>query len=424
MTLDASSRLKVAVVGSGIAGLSCAWMLRDRHDVTLIEAVDRFGGHAHSHEVSHGDDRLVLDSGFIVFNERTYPHLVKLFREIGVRSRPSDMSFGVRCRKCRIEYSSRGLRGLFATPTLLVDPAHYRMLVDIARFGRLGRAFLANPVEDLPLREFLARGRFSSTFKRHFILPMAGAVWSAPFGRVLDFDAASFLRFFDNHGWLTLSGAPQWLTVEGGSREYVSRLVRALGGRSRKSAPVATVTRTAQGVLVRLAQETRVATFDHVVLACHADQAGRLLASATAAEAGALAAFTYSENRTFLHADRAALPARRASWASWNCDIADCRDDAAPVSLTYHLNRLQAIASPNQYCVTLNPVLAPGSPRFAEVVYTHPVLDRAAIGAQRRLRDLSGRDRIHFAGAHLYNGFHEDGIRSAVDVARALGVVF
>ena len=416
--------MKIAIVGSGVAGLSCAFLLRDHHDVTLFEADDRFGGHAHSHEVSHGGDSFVLDSGFIVFNERTYPNLIKLFRQIGVQSRPSDMSFGVRCRRCRIEYSSRGITGLFATPSLLVDPRHYQLLFDIARFGRLGKAFLKAPVEDLALRDFLLQGNFSSAFARHFILPMAGAVWSAPFGRVLDFDAATFLRFFDNHGWLTMNGAPQWLTVEGGSREYVSRLVSHLGPRVLKGAPVATVTRTAEGVLVRLARETRVTTYDHVVLACHADQAKRLLASPSEPEAEALAAFTYSENRTFLHADRTALPDRRAAWASWNCDVADCRDDAAPVSLTYHLNRLQTLESTSQYCVTLNPASPPQTPIFAEMLYTHPVLDRAAIRAQSRLRSLSGLDRIHFAGAHMYNGFHEDGLRSSVDVARALGVEF
>ncbi len=417
-------RMKIAIVGSGVAGLSCAFLLREHHDVTLFEADHRLGGHAHSHEISHGDDSFVLDSGFIVYNERTYPNLIKLFRQIGVGSRPSDMSFGVRCRRCRIEYSSRGITGLFATPSLLVDPRHYRLLFDIARFGRLGQAFLASAVEDMPFRQFLQRGRFSATFARHFILPMAGAVWSAPFGRVLDFDTAAFLRFFENHGWLTLNGAPQWLTVEGGSREYVSRLVSQLGPRVRKGAPVATVTRTDEGVLVRLARETRVTAYDHVVLACHADQAKRLLASPSESEADTLAAFTYSENRTFLHADRSALPARRAAWASWNCDIADCRDEAAPVSLTYHLNRLQTLKSTSQYCVTLNPPSAPQAPVFAEMLYTHPVLDRAAIRAQSRLRALSGLDRIHFAGAHMYNGFHEDGLRSAVDVARTLGVEF
>ena len=415
--------MKIAVIGSGISGLSCAWMLRDHHDVTLFESASRFGGHAHSHEIENGDERLVLDSGFIVFNERTYPNLIKLFARIGVTAQASDMSFGVRCRSCGIEYSSRGLAGLFATPSLLMNPAHYRLLADIVRFGRRGKAFLKAPVEDLALRDFLSQGNFSSTFARHFILPMAGAVWSAPFGRVLDFDAATFLRFFDNHGWLTPNGAPQWLTVRGGSRAYVSRLVEDLGSRARKSMPVLRVERTNAGIAVRGGGgETWM--FDQVVLACHADQARRILTSGTDAELAALSAFTYSENRTFLHADRAALPMRAAAWASWNCDVLNCRDDSAPVSLTYHLNRLQAVQSTNQYCVTLNPKESPAAPVFASMLYTHPVLDRAAIRAQRVLRGLSGQDRIHFAGAHLYNGFHEDGIRSAVDVAGALGVTF
>lgn len=416
--------MRVAIIGSGIAGLSCAWILRNRHEVTLFEAADRFGGHAHSHDVAFGDDRLVLDSGFIVFNERTYPNLVKLFREIGIRSRPSDMSFGVRCRRCAIEYSSRGLAGLFATPSLLVSPGHYRLLLDIARFGRRGKAFLGDPDESLALGEFLRRGAFSETFLRHFILPMAGAVWSASFARILDFDTASFLRFFDNHGWLTLNGAPQWLTVEGGSREYVRRLVADLGPRAQAGTPVERILREETGVTVRFQNSPHVERFDRVVLACHADDALRLIDAPTAEEKAALGAFQYSHNRTLLHEDAQVLPRRKAAWASWNCDIADCRNDDAPVSMTYHLNRLQTLSSTNQYGVTLNPHSEPRGPVFAEMDYTHPVLDRAAVRAQASLRSLSGRDRIHFAGAHLYNGFHEDGIRSGVEVAQALGVTF
>lgn len=415
--------MRIAIVGSGIAGLSCAWMLRNDHDVTLYESDARFGGHAHSHEVTHDADRLVLDSGFIVFNERTYPNLIKLFQRIGVRSRPSDMSFGVRCRRCAIEYSSRGLGGLFATPSLLWSPRHYRLLLDIARFGRLGLRFLSEPEESLPLGAFLRRGSFSQTFQRHFILPMAGAVWSASFARVLDFDTAAFLRFFENHGWLTIDGAPQWLTVEGGSREYVSRLVADLGLRARKDSAVTRVSRVDRGVQVETITGT-ADIFDRVVLACHADDARRVFTTPTQGEASALAAFAYSNNRTVLHADSTSLPNRTAAWASWNCDIADCRDDSAPVSMTYHLNRLQALRSSSQYCVTLNPHREPTRSVFAEMAYTHPVIDRDAVRAQRELRALSGRDRIHFAGAHLYNGFHEDGIRSAVDVAASLGVTF
>ncbi len=416
--------MRIAIIGSGIAGLSCAWILRNRHEITLFESSDRFGGHAHSHDVTHGGDRLVLDSGFIVFNERTYPHLVKLFRAIGIASRPSDMSFGVRCRRCAIEYSSRGLTGLFATPSLLASPGHYRLLFDIARFGKAGKAFLQNPDESLALREFMRRGAFSETFLRHFILPMAGAVWSASFDRVLDFDTASFLRFFDNHGWLTLNGAPQWLTVEGGSRAYVQRLLKDLGPRAQANASVAGVMREEAGVAIRVEGNPHVERFDRVVLACHADDALRLIKAPTAAEVAALSAFKYSHNRTLLHADAGVLPRRKAAWASWNCDIADCRDDNAPVSMTYHLNRLQTFRSAHQYGVTLNPQSQPKGPVFAEMAYTHPILDRAAIRAQQSVRDLSGRDHIHFAGAHLYNGFHEDGIRSGVDVARALGVEF
>ncbi|MEO8359010.1 MAG: FAD-dependent oxidoreductase [Vicinamibacteria bacterium] len=416
--------MRIAIIGSGIAGLSCAWMLRHKHEVTLYEADHRFGGHAHSHDISHGGDQLVVDSGFIVFNQRTYPNLIKLFREIGVVSKPSDMSFGVRCRRCRIEYSSRGLRGLFATPSLLASPGHYRLLFDIGRFGRLGKAFLAAPGDSVALKDFLDQGRFSETFKRHFILPMAGAVWSASFDRVLDFDTLAFLRFFDNHGWLTLDGAPQWLTVDGGSRAYVAKLVEDLGPSARRDAPVTAVMRNGTGVTVETSDGRGPETFDQVVLACHANDALRLLKVRTHPEEVALASFGYSTNRTLLHADRDCLPRKRAAWASWNCDLADCHDHLAPVSLTYHMNRLQSIHSDTQYCVTLNPASEPKAKVFAEMSYTHPILDRGAIKAQEQLRLLSGADRVHFAGAHLYNGFHEDGIRSAVDVAQSLGVAF
>ncbi len=416
--------LRVAVIGSGIAGLSCAWMLRDAHEVTLFESDDRFGGHAHSHQRSRDASDPVLDSGFIVFNERTYPNLIKLFARIGVRSRPSDMSFGVRCRGCEIEYSSRGLFGLFATPALLASPGHYRLLVDIGRFGVAGKRFLRRPDPSLSLGEFLRRSRLSSAFQRHFILPMAGAVWSASFAQVLDFDTEAFLRFFDNHGWLTPHGAPRWLTVEGGSREYVSRLVGDLGARARKAAPVTSIVRASEGIRLQVQGTGPAEVFDQVVLAAHADDALRILGSATVEETRALSAFKYSRNRTLLHEDGNVLPRRRAAWASWNCDLADCRDDQAPVSMTYHLNRLQGIESPTQYCVTLNPRERPKGAILAEMDYTHPVIDRSAVLAQASLRRLSGQDRIHFAGAHLYNGFHEDGIRSAVDVARALGVEF
>lgn len=416
--------LRVAVVGSGVAGLSCAWMLRDKHQVTLFESEPRFGGHAHSHEVGTEGAGPVLDSGFIVFNARTYPNLIRLFELINVRSRPSDMSFGVRCRRCRFEYSSRGLLGLFATPSLLARAGHYRLLIDIARFGYLGRRFLREPDASLPLGAFLRRSRLSNSFQRHFLLPMAGAVWSASFARVLDFDTGSFLRFFDNHGWLTPNGAPEWLTVEGGSKAYVARLIADLGPRARKAAPVASVTRTGEGVDLRLEGADSPQRFDRVVLACHADDALRILANPTAGETKALGAFEYSSNRTLLHDDAGVLPERRAAWASWNCDVADCRDEKAPVSMTYHLNRLQRINTSAQYCVTLNPQFEPKGRIFAEMTYAHPVIDRTAIRAQAALRDLSGLDRLHFAGAHMYNGFHEDGIRSAVDVARSLGVAF
>lgn len=411
--------LRVGVVGAGISGLAAAHFLSRRHRVTLFEAESRLGGHAHTHEVELGGRRLRVDTGFIVYNHRTYPHFVRLLAELGVAGRPSDMSFGVRCRPCGLEYSSRGAAGLFAQRRRVLDPAHLRLLADIPRFNRDARALLARPGDTPSLGAFLDRGRYSQGFVRHFILPMGGAIWSASSGDMRDFPARSFLRFFENHGWLTLTGAPRWWTIKGGSATYVDAIARGLRGDIELGRPVESVGRGPSGVTVRAAgREWR---FDRVVIATHADQALRLLADADADERRLLGAFRYSRNRTVLHADRTALPRAAGAWASWNSDLADCRDDAAPVSLTYHLNRLQGLPGPDELCVTLNPQAEPER-ILAVMHYTHPILDGPALDAQDEIARRNGARGTFFAGAHLRYGFHEDGVLSALAVAQRLGV--
>lgn len=413
------SGLRVGIVGSGISGLAAAHYLARQHRVTLFEAESRLGGHAHTHDVVIGGRRQRVDTGFIVYNHRTYPRFVALLAELGVRGRKSDMSFGVRCRRCGIEYSSRGIAGLFAQPRRAVDPSHLRLIADIPRFNRDARAFLARADGGLTLGDFLDHRHYSRGFVRHFILPMGGAIWSAPFAEMRRFPARSFLRFFANHGWLTLTGAPQWWTVEGGSRTYVDAIARGLTGDIQLARPVEAVRRGDAGVTVF--SGARAWRFDRIVIATHADQALRLIADPDDDERRLLGAFRYSRNRAVLHADRAALPEAAGAWAAWNSDLADCGDDIAPVSLTYHMNRLQGLTGPDDLCVTLNPAREPARV-LATMEYTHPILDGAALRAQPEIARRNGERHTFFAGAHLRYGFHEDGLRSAIAVAERLGV--
>ena len=414
--------LRVGVVGSGIAGLAAAHYLARLHRVTLFEAESRLGGHAHTHDIVLDGRPQRVDTGFIVYNHRTYPRFVRLLQELGVAGQKSDMSFGVRCRRCGLEYSSRGPAGLFAQRRRALDPRHLRLLWDIPRFNRAARHLLSRPAAEergLTLGGFLARGGYSHQFVRHFILPMGGAIWSAPFAEIRAFPARSFLRFFENHGWLELDGAPAWWTIPGGSRTYVDAIARRFTGQIELSRPVESVKRDATGVsLVSRGREWR---FDRIVIATHADQAIRLLADPTASERRLLRSFRYSRNRAVLHTDRAALPRSPDAWASWNSDLADCRDDAAPVSLTYHMNRLQNLPGAETVCVTLNHAADPAH-AIASIEYEHPILDGPALDAQEEIALRNGERHTFFAGAHLRYGFHEDGLRSAIAVAERLGV--
>lgn len=415
-----SPRARVAVVGAGISGLSAAYLLSQRHDVRLFEKDARLGGHAHTHTLAHGGRDWTMDSGFLVYNHRTYPKFVKLLAELGVEGQPSDMSFSVRCRPCGLEWSSRDLNGLFAQRRRLFDPRHLWMLAEIPRFNRKALALLDRPGgEDTTLGEFLREGGFSGGFARHFILPLVGAVWSSSAGDMSAFSARSVFRFIRNHGWLTLD-PPQWWTVRGGSHRYVRAIARRLGDRVHAGLGAAQIRREPGGVLVTTTDgETR--RFDAVVVATHADQALRLLADPSADERRLLGAFRYSRNRTRLHTDRSSLPATPRAWASWNMDLLDCRDTARPIGVTYHVNRLQSLPGPATFCVSLNDPAPSPETVLAEMEYDHPVLDATATRAQVELRRLSGERRTFYAGAHLRNGFHEDGLMSALKVAEAFG---
>ncbi|MGD9903411.1 MAG: NAD(P)/FAD-dependent oxidoreductase [Vicinamibacterales bacterium] len=413
--------MKIAVIGGGISGLTAAFHLAPAHETWLFERDGRLGGHAHTHEVVRHGRRWPVDTGFMVFNTRTYPHFVRLLDTLGVGSRPTDMSFSVRCRRCGLEYSSAGLAGLFADRRLLRSTEHLGLLLDVLRFFRAARRALADgTAAALTLGQFLDAHRFGDGLRRHFVLPMGGAIWSAAAGAIEAFPAASYLRFLDNHGLLAATGQPVWRTIEGGSRVYVERIRERLRERVVVGRAVTGITRSAHAVTIDL-QGGPAVTADAVVIATHADDALALLADPDDDERAALGAFRYSTNRAVLHDDLRQLPDRPAARASWNVALDDCRDDVAPVTVTYDLARLQGLEGAGPLLCTLNGSRPAGAP-LACMRYTHPILDHAALAAQAAVAALNGRRRTWYCGAHLRYGFHEDGVQSALAVVRGLGV--
>ena len=420
-----TSKPTVAVIGAGISGLTAAYAFRETHAVTVFEGADRLGGHSHTHDVSDArGETFPIDSGFIVHNRRTYPNLLRLFRELDVATQPAEMSMSVTCDGCGLSYvGSRGLRGIFAQPRRLVDLKYLRMLAEVPRFHRRARAVLAGPEDSsLTWGEFLERGRFSTYFVQHFAVPLIACVWSAGDADSRAYPASHLFRFLDNHGLLRLTGSPRWRTVVGGSRAYVERLVATLDD-VRSGDPVVAVRRLAEGVEVRTAAGATL-TFDRAVLATHADDTLGMLTDATPDEAADLAAIGYSDNPTWLHRDGAVLPRNPHARGSWNYrkDLCDARESRVLVS--YWMNRLHRVEAADEFVVTLNPEgrVDPGA-AIAKMVYRHPIFTPDAVAAAARLRDAGG-DRLAFAGAHLGWGFHEDGCKSGVDAARRLGATW
>ena len=413
------TRPTVAVIGAGVSGLTAAHILARTRAVTLFEADERLGGHAHTHRVSTADGRsLDVDSGFIVHNERTYPYLLRLFAELGVETRATEMSMSITC-SCGLSYAGgRGLRGILAQPWRAADPRFVRMLAEVPRFHRAARHVLAADDDTTTWGEFLATGGFSDYFVRHFAVPLVSCVWSAGDADSLVYPARHLFRFLDHHGMLTVKGSPSWRTVVGGSRTYVDRVAARLDD-VRRGVPVTALTRHDAGVDV-VAGDGAPQRFDAAVIATHADQALALLADATPEEKEDLAAIGYSVNRTWLHDDSSMLPPRRAARAAWNYRMT-CDAAAEGVVVSYWMNRLQGLDDSRDHVVTLN---AQGqvdpTTVVAEMTYSHPVFTSAAVGAAARLRGAGG-DRVAFAGAHLGWGFHEDGCRSGVEAAAKLG---
>ena len=422
--------MRIAVVGSGISGLGAALRLSAQHRVTLFEAAPRAGGHTNSVDVSLDGAHCAVDTGFLVFNERTYPELIALFDELAVPTARSDMSFSVSIGPHRMEWCGSNFAALFAQPRNALRPSFWRMVNDILRFNRQATALALGAARDgalgagalsEPLADFLRRERYSDAFRDHYLLPMAAAIWSCPTSRMQQFPLGSFVRFFHNHGLLQIEDRPQWYTVAGGARQYVDRILARLDD-VRLGTPVRAVSRRTTGVdgKVRVLTDAGTETFDHVVLACHSNQSLRLLDDAEDDERAVLAAVPYQPNRAWLHTDTALMPKRRSAWAAWNY-LSNGDREAPEVSVTYWLNRLQPLPFETPVLVSLNPLTPPAPDKvIASFDYEHPVFDAGSTAAQRRLAALQGRANTWFAGAWTGYGFHEDGLKSGLSVAASI----
>lgn len=410
--------MHVAVIGSGAAGLSCAWLLAKNHHVVLLEQSDRLGGHANTQSTTD-INAPQIDTGFIVYNEPSYPNLTAWFDNMRVQTEKSNMSFAVSRDGGNFEYAGGPPLGLFAQPSLLFRRRYYSMLRDLLRFYRSARNQISTHTDET-LGEFLTRGNYSKPFLDDHLMPFAAAIWSASTNTMLEYPAAAFIRFCDNHGLLQLTNRPQWRTVSGGSRMYVGKVERAIGESNIKTNfTVSRVTRHDSGVVVESSSGDRV-NADHVVIATHADQALAMLDTPTIMEKENLGAFSYESNYAVLHTDKRFMPVRKRAWCSWN--YVESKAVQGKVCVSYWMNLLQNLASSNNYFVTLNPAVMPG-PEYivSETEYQHPVFNSTAMAAQKKLWQLQGERRTWFCGSYFGSGFHEDAVQSGLAVAEQLG---
>lgn len=409
--------MKIAIIGAGISGLGAAYLLKQDHEITLYEKNDYIGGHSRTVDVQAGPDKTPVDTGFIVFNDWNYPNLIGLFKELDVPYEKSNMSFGVSIDNGWLEYSSNGL---FAQSRNIFRPKFWRMLADIVRFNRHSSHNLEK-YKDMTLEEYLDHLNMGDWFRRYYLLAMGAAIWSCSIDTIMKFPAHVYLRFFKNHGLLNLIKRPQWYSVDGGSREYVSRIVSAIQGDIKTNCAAKRV--IPDGDTIKVFDENGdEAMFDHVILACHADEALSLIESPTAEQKEVLGSFGYQENQIIVHADESFMPGNKKTWASWVYLSEGRRDQKNVVSLSYWMNNLQNLNTEHPVLVTLNPGRRPDENLIMdEHVFSHPIFDGPAVSAQEKIETIQGQNGLSFCGAYQRYGFHEDGLLSAVNVAKKLG---
>ena len=411
--------MRIAIIGTGVSGLLAARLMASRHDVRVFEANGYLGGHARMEQVEIAGRHYAVDTGFMVFNESTYPNFCQLLRLLEVPAQNTDMSFSVRCARSGLEYQGSSLNGLFAQRSNLLNPRFYGMLRDIVRFNRQAEEILAQP-STTSLGAYLKEQKYSTAFIEHYLLPMSAAIWSCPPHQVLQFPLFFLVRFLSNHGLLQLRNRPQWKTIIGGSQEYIRPLMQPLQNHIHLNCPIVSVRRNSENVLIQ-SSDGREESFDYVIMALHADQALAVLRDSDALESEILTSFPYHENAAVLHTDHTVLPKRRRSWASWNYHLGT--DVNRPVSVTYDLGRLQRLDLAKPILLTLNPTesIRPDC-ILKQIKFQHPAYDTTSIAAQQRRLECQGTRRTFFCGAYWGNGFHEDGVNSALSIAEFFGI--
>ncbi|MCV2883202.1 FAD-dependent oxidoreductase [Aestuariibacter sp. AA17] len=414
---------RIGIIGSGISGLTCGYLLSKKYDIIMLEANNYIGGHTATIDVETPDKTLAIDTGFIVFNDWTYPNFIKLLDQLGVERQPTEMSFSVQNPSINLEYNGHDLNTLFAQRRNIFRPSFYRLISEILRFNKLCKQQLDKPHEDatLTLWQFLQAHTFSDVFAVNYILPMCAAIWSTSLDDVKQFPLTFFLQFFSNHGLLNVTDRPQWYTLVGGSKQYIEPITRDFKHNIKLNSPVSRVIKLAEGY--RLETPSDSYDVDEVILACHSNQALAMLDSPTEQHTQILGAIPYAENEVVLHTDTSLLPKRQRAWASWNYHLTQGPDaNQRPATVTYNMNILQCLKEDTTYCVTLNNShdVAPDS-IIQSFRYAHPQFSQRSMLAQQRRDEICGRDGIHFCGAYWYNGFHEDGVKSALDVCKRFG---
>lgn len=413
--------MKIAIIGSGISGLSCAYLLHRQHDITVFEAADRIGGHTATMDVDYQGQRYAIDTGFIVYNDWTYPNFIKLMTELGVQSQPTEMSFSVKCEQTGLEYGGSDLNTLFAQRSNLFSPAYLKMLWDIVSFNKQAITDLESSAidDDITLGEYLQNRGYGQMFVTKYLVPMGSAIWSASTDTMLKFPLLFFVRFFKNHGLLSVNNRPQWRVIKGGSGSYLGPLTAGFKEKIRTSTGVSSVRRESDKVQLTTA-DGQIEIFDQVVFACHSDQALAILNDSNDLEQELLGAIPYQQNDVVLHTDDSLLPEKRLAWSSWNYWLRSDKQEQA--ILTYDMNILQGIDSPTTFCVTLNATESIDPEKIlGRYCYSHPVFSMASVSAAERWQEINGVNNTWFCGAYWANGFHEDGVSSGIRVAKGLG---